>query len=225
MAIRGIARDDFLHILHEALSPSGPIQSIEHLFGREAQMREIDKALCSPGRQVFVYGDRGVGKTSLAQTAAFAHQSAETEPLILGCSRNTTFYDLIDTIARKIQGSEPTTKRSSTRSAKIRAVVLEVGVEEKRESPELPKATTFSDAIELLSTLAPRYPPKTLIVIDEFDVLREDEKELFADLIKQLGDQRLPIQFIICGIGESLDNLLALLCQTSQTLDFRVLTP
>ena len=208
MSIPGITKDNFLRVLHEALSPSGPIQSIEHLFGREAQMREIDKALFSPGRQVFVYGDRGVGKTSLAQTAAFAHQSAEAEPLILGCSRNTTFYDLIETIARKILGLAPATKRSSTRSAKLRAIVLEVGAEEKREHTDLPKISTFSAAVELLAELASRYPSKTLVVVDEFDVLRETEKELFADLIKQLGDQKLPVQFIICGIGESLDNLL-----------------
>ena len=35
-----------------------------------------------PGKHIFIYGDRGVGKTSLAQTAAFLQQSADSSPIL-----------------------------------------------------------------------------------------------------------------------------------------------
>jgi hypothetical protein len=208
MAIRGLDKDKFVGILHDRLSPSGPIQSVEHLFGREAQLREIDKALSSPGRHVFVYGDRGVGKTSLAQTAAFAHQSSDRDPLLVGCNRSTTFFEVVETIASILIGNATAGTHSETTTKKFAAFGFEFGGDEKVEFSSVPKATTFNAAVELLRTLSEEQSQKVLIVIDEFDLLPEKEKEPFADLIKQIGDRRIPIQFILCGIGQSLDDLL-----------------
>lgn len=63
-------RHVFANRLNELVSPSQPIQSIEHLYGRSHELDQIDKALYAPGRHVFIYGDRGVGKSSLAAAAA-----------------------------------------------------------------------------------------------------------------------------------------------------------
>ncbi|VVD62743.1 hypothetical protein PCO31010_00193 [Pandoraea commovens] len=47
-----------------------------------------------------------------------------------------------------------------------------------------------------------------IVVIDEFDLMSTVERSHFADLLKQLGDQRVPIKFIFCGIGDTVDDLL-----------------
>ena len=73
MSINGYSKDEFTTQLKEYLSASGPIRSIEHLFGREKEMTLIDEALSAEGRHVFIYGDRGVGKSSLAASAAANH--------------------------------------------------------------------------------------------------------------------------------------------------------
>jgi MoxR-like ATPase len=67
----------FATILGRVLSPSRAIESPELLKGRDDQLREIRRAWYQGGRQIFIYGFRGVGKTSLAQTAAFQHQSSD----------------------------------------------------------------------------------------------------------------------------------------------------
>jgi len=149
-----------------------------------------------------------VGKTSLAQTAALAHQSSDAEPIIVGCHRASTFLEVIDTVSSKIVGADPTTRRSTTKKKKIGGFGVEVGSETTFDAVSIPKATNFSEAIELLRRIAQRHSAKPLIVIDEFDLLPDPEKELFADFIKQVGDQHINIQFILCGIGESLDELL-----------------
>src|SRR6266403_4860291 len=64
MAIRGVTGEDLKRILSENLTPSDSIKTPERLFGREKTLTTIDRAFSSPGRQIFVYGDRGVGKAN-----------------------------------------------------------------------------------------------------------------------------------------------------------------
>jgi uncharacterized protein len=35
-----------------------------------------------------------------------------------------------------------------------------------------------------------------------------EEQRRFADLIKQVSDKHIPVRFIFCGIGDSLDQLM-----------------
>lgn len=62
MTIRGVTDEDLKGVLSENLTPSDSIKTPERLFGREKTLRTIDRAFASPGRQIFIYGDRGVGK-------------------------------------------------------------------------------------------------------------------------------------------------------------------
>jgi uncharacterized protein len=77
MCIAGFDCLSFEKALKQTLSPTTPIRSAEFLRGRDKKLEDIRRAVIQPGRHIFIYGDRGVGKTSLAQTAAFEHQSAE----------------------------------------------------------------------------------------------------------------------------------------------------
>ena len=85
MAIVGFNRDEFERALRATLSPTTPIRSPEFLRGRHKALEDIRRALVQPGRHIFIYGDRGVVKTSLAQTAAYEHQYASPSPVLLGC--------------------------------------------------------------------------------------------------------------------------------------------
>src|SRR5260370_503619 len=50
---------------------------------------------------------------------------------------------------------------------------------------------------------------RQVVIVDEFDQIEGSrDKELFAQLIKQLGDQEVDACFIFVGIGRSLDALL-----------------
>src|SRR6266436_6303647 len=98
MSIPNITEDDLRKILAENLTPSDTIKTPERLFGRAATLRTIDRALNSPGRQIFIYGDRGVGKTSLALTAAFLHTGVENMPIYAFCGRTSKFGEIIQAI-------------------------------------------------------------------------------------------------------------------------------
>ena len=99
MAIEGYDRQAFGRKLAKLVFPAQPIHSIEHLFGRENELRRIEEALYASGRHIFIYGDRGVGKSSLAATAANQYQSSDSEYIDVSCSPDATFSDVIANIA------------------------------------------------------------------------------------------------------------------------------
>src|SRR5258705_10935769 len=98
MAIRGVTDEDLKRILSENLTPSDSIKTPERLFGGEKTLTTIDRAFSSPGRRIFVYGDRGVGKTSLALTTAYLHTGIENVPIYVMCGKTNNFGQTIQAI-------------------------------------------------------------------------------------------------------------------------------
>jgi archaellum biogenesis ATPase FlaH len=211
--IGSLTEAEFAKILHTHLSPSTPVQSEEHLYGREAQIQRIKEALYSPGRTVFIYGDRGVGKTSLAQTVAYAQQSSDQNPVIKACSSSTTFGGLILHIADEIRGIVQQSETSAKLGYKLPKLfgAAELEVKHRKHKAELPHRDEIdiNHAIVLLEKARAERRGDTVVVIDEFDeISRDSERAHFADFIKQIGDQQLGVRFIFCGVSDSLEKLL-----------------
>src|SRR5690242_10277762 len=78
--------------------PSKPITIPTALRGRTRQIERTLETLHTPGRCVFIFGERGVGKTSLAQTAALLFTSSEVDPIFLACTPKLTFGGLVTQI-------------------------------------------------------------------------------------------------------------------------------
>ena len=50
---------------------------------------------------------------------------------------------------------------------------------------------------------------QTPLVIDEFDAITSEAvRTRFADFIKEIGDRRSPLRFVLCGVSESVRKLL-----------------
>ena len=89
-------------VLAENLTPSDSIKTPERLFGRAKNLTTIDRALSSPGRQIFIYGDRGIGKTSLAVTASYLHTGVENLPIYVMCGKTNNFAQVIQSIGNAL---------------------------------------------------------------------------------------------------------------------------
>lgn len=210
MAIRGFNRSQFEQVLPTLLTPTTPIRSAEFLRGREKILEDIRRAFIQPGRHVFIHGDRGVGKTSLAQTAANEHQSSSAPPIFVGCDNKSTFYSVARSIGVKLQPADPSiTKTVSGGKLGVGWRGLSAEAHRTIERGSIPEFKTIDDVVAAISFLASKHPASSVIVIDEFERIKdEQERMLFADFIKQAGDQSLPIKMIFCGIGSSLSDLL-----------------
>src|SRR6266571_1962110 len=92
---------EFVQRLHSLVSPSEPIRSLERLHGRGKQLTSVERALFAPGRHVFIYGERGVGKSSLAATAANQYQSAGAKYLDVAGSPDATLPSIVASIANQ----------------------------------------------------------------------------------------------------------------------------
>ena len=211
MSINHLTEDEFIAILGDCLLPSSPVRREELLRGRTQQLNQIKKALLSPGRNVFIYGDRGVGKTSLAQTAAYLYQSSDAEPVIVACDVTSSCFKVVQTVANKLLGENPTkTKTVISNKANIGYKLFGIEIQRSLEEGKIPTPSSVDDAINLLQFATSIHSRSPVIVIDEFERITEPmEKRVFGDLIKQISDQSIPAKFICCGVGSSLEDLLS----------------
>jgi len=210
MAIQGYSKSEFGEELAKVLSPARPISSIEKLYGREIELETIERSLYQPGRHIFIYGDRGIGKSSLAATAAYQYHNSETSPIFVGGSCDETFRSIVANIANKAMSISRfvNTKKTSSFGFEWKGVKLNSGVEtNSKDITEQIKGV--GDAADLLDQISKFLPQKTIIVIDEFDAIPDaSDRNKFASLLKQLGDQDVSIRFIFTGIAKSIDELL-----------------
>lgn len=203
------SEEEFVKTLNTFLLPSSPIRREELLRGRSDQLDQIRKALVAPGRNVFVYGQRGVGKTSLAQTAAYLHQSSDGDPIVVGCDSGSEFSTLTQGISSRLLGRVPVPRRKATKyGAGFEGLSFEMA--RAVEEGSIPKPSSVDEAVELVRFAASAHSKAPVVVVDEFEVIRNPrQRALFGDFVKQLGDQGVEVKFIFCGIGESLSELLS----------------
>lgn len=61
--------------VREVFTPHNPVTKQEYLHGRESVVSRIIKATNTPGQHALLYGDRGIGKTSVANIGRRAPDS------------------------------------------------------------------------------------------------------------------------------------------------------
>lgn len=162
------------------------------------------------GRNIFIYGDRGVGKSSLAATAAAQYQSSDAEPIHVACSPDTSFATVIANIAYEaIRASRISkTKQQIKTSLELRYLKRDSSVEITQNDLRA-EVQSVVDAVNVLAEVACIHSERPIIVVDEFDRMENlDQRKLFADLVKQLGDRKVKIKIIFTGVGKSLLDLL-----------------
>lgn len=209
--LQAVAEERFGKVMHSVLSPSQTIQHPSNLRGRQEQLDTIKKALLPVGRHVFVFGHRGVGKSSLAQTAAFQQQSSDAKPIFVQCSPGATCLEVVKEIALEALPTDPRIIRS-TFAKSTSASIKGFGVEQREqiERGTIPVPTSLNQAARLLELVCQWHSKRPIVVIDEFDqVSAPDQQVQFANLAKMIGDRHIPVAIIFCGIGSSLDDLFS----------------
>ncbi|MEP7310152.1 MAG: hypothetical protein ABJA98_31985, partial [Acidobacteriota bacterium] len=89
-----------------------------------------------------------------------------------------------------------------------------VGYEVAETKPPQPNQTEpldLNEAVAALQRAAATRSGQVVVVIDEFDrIVNDRERTHFADFIKQIGDRRLEVRFVFCGVAASLEKLLGM---------------
>jgi AAA ATPase-like protein len=208
---RVLAEHEFVSILKQNIRPAQPIDSPELLQGRGIILRDINRTLHSPGMHVFVYGERGVGKTSIALTAAKSFSRADAP--YVGCDERTTFEGLVgDVCAALLDQKYLQRDKDMTGTAGLNVGLFKVegklGGSGRLHIPE--KIASVNHAANLVRESAEaRVPNEAVLVIDEIDrIASADVKSQLAELIKVMHDMRVSLRLVMCGIGRTLDEII-----------------
>jgi hypothetical protein len=166
----------------DVFTPTQPLSLGPLFVGRDTHLRRLVAATAEERAHLVLFGDRGRGKTSLAQ--AFTNVMADAGYVVRSwaCGSTTTFEDL----CRGLLGALP---------ARITGV-----------SPLPDGPFQAAQTIEALRHLRGSH---LILLIDEFDrVQSESLRRELAETIKGLSDAKALVTVLVVGVAQSLEELL-----------------
>lgn len=178
-------------------SPAAPINVQELFSGRIKQLRKIADVINQRGQHAIVFGERGVGKTSLANIIAAIFTGENFISLKANCDSSDNF----ETVWRKIFAQIKISKKDYS---------MVFGKD--------PQVDLF-DFTEHYETITPENVRQImlmltesntlLVVLDEFDRITDSNtKLLFADTIKTLSDESIKATIVLVGVADSIEELI-----------------
>ncbi|MFF5799784.1 AAA family ATPase [Streptomyces albogriseolus] len=190
--------------VRDVFTPSTPISKVRSLVGRDREVLKITQAIDTPGQHVLLYGERGVGKSSLANVAAYiSGNSADLKLYEKACDRTDTFVSIL-LEALKAVGADMVLRnvtKDKNRGGKVEGkYVLGASVEASRgESRTYESMEALSPSA--VATVIAVHPG--LLVIDELDAIKNAERWKIAELMKILSDMDSAFKILIVGVAET----------------------
>ena len=89
-----------------AFTPSAPVSRLDMLAGRQAQILDVINAVSQQGQHVGLYGERGVGKTSLANVLADLFDASglpHFQAALVNCASEDTYTMLWRNVFRELR--------------------------------------------------------------------------------------------------------------------------
>lgn len=200
-------------IIAQNLTPRRPIRSAEYLRGRLPVLEDLERDLRHFHSVAFIYGHRGVGKTSLARTAAQNVHGSGNEHIYIACAPGARMLQIFREIGEEML-------KRLFQSNKISDIKKKVDVEIsltpairtsfEKDAPQLQSFSDANAAIRVLKELDDLFPESesTVVVLDELEVLDDNDRADLAYLVKQIGDQEFRVKFILVGIAENVHELI-----------------
>jgi Cdc6-like AAA superfamily ATPase len=181
-----------------AFSPHSPINHPDFFSGRIDQIRAATDAISAPGLHVVIYGERGVGKTSLANILKDLLEDVIVGVSRVNCAQGDSFGDVVRRSARALRF---TTGEQVAGFGESESVVR--GLDEYL--PKEDKETSPDTIAELLSAL----PPYVVLVVDELDRLNPKAAAGLADMVKALSDRGADTTVVLVGVADDVTKLVA----------------
>jgi hypothetical protein len=189
--------------LNLAFVPSGPISRKDMFKGRSAQITEALAAVLRPSEHLVIVGERGVGKSSLANIifdiiAGLSSQMPAYRYGKVNCGDRETFDSLWREVLRTVKFTH-----------QEKRVGFSAGPSPEPQSV----AYTLSDTLPDQELTPARVVGiikgnPGIWVFDEFNTLRKTEAQPFSDLIKALSDAGSQAKVVLVGVADSLAQLL-----------------
>jgi Cdc6-like AAA superfamily ATPase len=165
-------------LVSNAFTPSAPIDELDLFAGRNPQAQEVIGAVIQKGQHAAMYGERGVGKTSLANVLAdiFNNPSLPSFASVkVNCQTGDTFSSLWHGIFRELRLAE------------------------------VPRKLAPEDVRFILSS---QEPPALIVIdeLDRLD--DDNALTALADTVKALSDHAVSSTLVLVGVAQSVAELI-----------------
>ena len=166
--------------ISDLFSPAAPINEVSLIAGRQEQIGKLTDAVFERGRHAILFGERGVGKTSLANN----------------------FHLMFATGMKSIVSIRKAAFPADDFSSLWRRVFAEMQVGEQRVSALYPGQITPDDVVRELSNFGLNTLP--IIILDEFDKFVDIEsKKLMSHTLKAVSDDKTAnATIVLVGVAE-----------------------
>jgi len=182
----------------QLFSPAAPIDERDLFAGRGPQIGKMLEAVGEKGKHAVLFGERGVGKTSLGKV--FHAMFPKTIRHIMAVREQVDPSDDFSSIWRKV-----------FKDLRVRSVDAEPGARHTPLAHDYPGPIMPDDIRrEFQDIFSPNDLP--IIIIDEFDKARDsvDRKihEMMANTIKHLSDYSVNATIILIGVADDVTDLI-----------------
>ncbi len=172
----------------QVFQPATPIQRRDLFAGRLLQIARVSDAVSQNGLHVAIYGERGVGKTSLANI--LSELSLGVTAIRVNCDATDTFGSVWEKLAQRLSPTKAGFGFGVDEASELRRALGSV------DSPD--------DVVRGLAT----FGLPVVCIFDEFDRMPWEQARGFSDLIKSLSDNAVPATVILVGVAETVTDLV-----------------
>lgn len=189
--------------LRTVFTPGAPVRRVDLLAGRRREIGRVISAVSQVGQHAIIFGERGVGKTSLAGLIheIWSEAAKDIDRLVaprVNCDTGDDFQSIWAKISEDIRlvfDRRGVDLKSLTGNGVFQAALT-----------ELESGSATPAAVRRALQLADY---SFIIVIDEFDRLDDrDAARMVADTIKMLSDHWVDATLIVVGVADTVDELI-----------------
>ena len=183
--------------LRDAFTPAQPVSNSRRLAGRKEVLQSLIRSLEDQRLHVVLYGERGIGKTSLLRVLSELAEEAQYVVRHTSCGESTGF----DALMRAVMSTIPLLYHAEYDPS-------DREIEQGRSLSDLlpPTPVTANQVSDIFGPIA---GTRLLLIIDEFDRSPTgDFRRSIAELIKNLSDRSVRVQLVIAGVASNLSELV-----------------
>lgn len=199
--------------IRTVFTPHTPIDSRAHFFGRQIEVQKLVAQMNTPGQHALLYGDRGIGKSSLAAVTG----EVLLGPMSMGklfvkrCGSSDNFETIIAPLL-KFFGVLNLPDEISIQSSTGKEAVLKLPYVEGKASSGSQKIEKWKhennfNPSEVAELFRRRH---AILIVDEADSISNlSDRFKLAEMVKHLSDNKSNVKLLIVGIASTGMDLLA----------------